>query len=1086
MSKAVKTGISWSFILISITALVLLDVAWKPMKEDAGTAYAVAEARADVSGRSTVAIVRSDNARLPERADPDAALTEGQVEAIVREACRLADIEEVVRPEHRWIAIKPNIVELKKRGSGVITDWRVVKAIVKIVHEIAPEARISIAEGGAWIPPERTDIMGGFHREEPQDGFEVAGYRALLDDEELSGVRLDIVDLNFDEVAETPVPGGAYVRETYFIPKTVLECDVLIDVPVLKVIAAVGMTNAMKNFVGIAPGMIYGWSKSEGYPPGSGNPGIPHSAPVLDEAIVELTALSGVDFVVVDAIVGMEKDKTDEHRDGIPVRLNTILAGGDVVAVDAVSARLIGLNPDDLEYITLGSRKGLGISDLDRIEIRGEELPKMVRRFEKPPVEWGGWGERGHYGQSNRLWLLKGPFPTKDGTQDFIDPTDPRAQTGQDGWSEPLYFHDDKIDLDTYYGDPSDCVAYAYAEFDAPKLQEAELWVGSDEGLAVWINGDPVYAFQGARRHHLPNDREAITIRKGTNTLLMKAQQSRGRYDFSVNICEPEEDPRYDGTRVFGLKFSVPTGDRPTTPEVTDIATADREDYDFGESASFSSIEGPDPFEAGEAAPERKILEGFPKLSEGLDYMIALQAVLAYRGEQMDASYLTGISGEAFKFYYDRRDPSDVATLSPFDPLPNVCDALGYTYAYSYNEEPDEAWSRLKGWIDMGYPVMACSGGWRSRWGVVVGYEEENHKAYLRQAPDPYRRMGRRGGPPPRSPSGEYETMGAFLKEWMGSWPGRADRFGNPQFVVGEKVGASARKDAVLQSLRNAVKLAADGDVTMVEEDRARVIPGGFHAYRRWWEYLQRDVRYDDLERRQQWRLLRFNSRSVDTLIGVRRAAAEYLKGISKHFDGEDRGRVEDAAEHYRIAADRLAEVQELLPQSRSRMSELPEEELAKFADHLKAAERLFDVYREEHAAVRLLGEVVDMPVPPLETWIPTDKAIARGEKLLYWECLNLDGVDDLIIQDEEITVEHLEWDPPEGMHHSFSRKLPKAEGYHLIVKWLEGRGEITVIEQPNAENSYAARIRVDDGPYGDADAYRFEVYLLAEGRSTP
>jgi len=370
MSKATKIGISWSFILITIAALVLLDVVRKPMKEDAGTAYAVAEAQASVSGTSTVAIVRSDNARLPKRMEPDTPLTEAHVEALVREACRLADIENVVRPEHRWIAIKPNIVELKTRGSGVITDWRVVKAVVKIVHEIAPEARISIAEGGAWVPPDRREVLGQIYRSDSGDGFEIAGFRGLLRDKELSGVRLDIVDLNFDDVAEIPVPGGGYNQDTYFMPKTVRECDVLIDVPVLKVITSLGMTNAMKNFVGIAPGLVYGWSKSEGYPPGSGNPGIPHTAPMLDETIVELTALSGVDFVVVDAIVGMERDKTDE-RDGVAVRMNTILAGSDVVAVDAVSARLIGLNPDDVEYITLGSRHGLGISDLDRIEVRG-------------------------------------------------------------------------------------------------------------------------------------------------------------------------------------------------------------------------------------------------------------------------------------------------------------------------------------------------------------------------------------------------------------------------------------------------------------------------------------------------------------------------------------------------------------------------------------------------------------------------------------------------------------------------------------------------------------------------------------------
>ena len=278
MNGLMKRWLPWSLILLSIAALILLDVVRKPVKKESGSVYTVGEASAEVPAKSVVSIVRSDYVHLAERVDPDSALTGAQVEAMVREAVRLGGIEQVVRPEHRWIVIKPNIVELKERGSGVITDWRVVKAIAKIVHQIAPDTRIGIAEGGSWIPPDRTEIIEQIRWiEEVGDGFKVAGYRQLLNDPEFADVQLDIVDLNFDEAVETPVPGGGYVRESYFIPGTILDCDVLIDAPVLKVIMAVGMTSAMKNFVGIAPGMIYGWAKNRGYPPGSGNPGIPHS-----------------------------------------------------------------------------------------------------------------------------------------------------------------------------------------------------------------------------------------------------------------------------------------------------------------------------------------------------------------------------------------------------------------------------------------------------------------------------------------------------------------------------------------------------------------------------------------------------------------------------------------------------------------------------------------------------------------------------------------------------------------------------------------------------------------------------------------
>ena len=350
------------------------------------------------------------------------------------------------------------------------------------------------------------------------DGFAVAGYRALLEDEELEGIDLDIVDLNFDETAEVSVPDQWYAREKWHLPLTVLECDFLISVPVLKVHGGIGMTSAMKNLVGIAPGMVYGWIKMMGYPPHSGNPGIPHHEDILDETIVDLVSMAGVDFAVVDAIVGMERWYDEGNR----MRLNTIVASADIVAADAVSSQLAGFNPFDFEYLTLAAYKGLGQCDPDRIKI-------------------------------------KGPFaPQKGRDEEFIDVVDPGALPGQNGWSAPVYFHDDRIDLDEYYDDPFDCVVYAYAEFTAPKNQDAELWLGSDEGLRVWINGEMVYDHAGRRRHRLPNDREQIRVQEGRNTVLVRSDQSRSRYDFSLNVCEVESDPRYDGNRVWGLKFSVP------------------------------------------------------------------------------------------------------------------------------------------------------------------------------------------------------------------------------------------------------------------------------------------------------------------------------------------------------------------------------------------------------------------------------------------------------------------------------------------------------------------------------------------------
>ncbi|MFA6109105.1 MAG: DUF362 domain-containing protein [Candidatus Latescibacterota bacterium] len=518
----------------------------------AGLAALLLTAPVLATDRAEVALVGSDWQGLDQPVSRDSVLTRAQIESLVRKALdQLGGLSRFVKPDHRWVVIKPNIVEVSQRGSGDITDSYVVWALVRMVHEAAPAARITIAEGaGGWISPGHPEVAKVFWTQ-VVDGFEATGYRDILQDSTLVGAQIDIVDLNFDESVERPVPGGGNARDQYFIPRTVLDCDVFIDVPVLKVTNSIGFTGAMKNLVGICPGRRYGWAKNAGNPPGIGA-GIPHTDMVFDEMIVDLTTLGRVNLAVVDATVGMERGLT-ASAGGSPVRLNAIIAGADPVAVDAVAVQVAGMNPADFEFLTLAQRRGLGTADPARIALTGQPLAEVKRRFEKKP------DERARYGQTPRTWLLKGPVALADSTA-----VDPRTTVvpGQRGWSAPVYFGDDKIDLRSWLQKPVNCAAYAYCEFVAPRTEGAELWVGSGEGLQVWIDGEQVYRSQQVRQHKLPNDKPAVQLRAGRHTLLVRAEQTRGAFDFSLNLCQVETDERYAGNRVAGLEFTVPSVER--------------------------------------------------------------------------------------------------------------------------------------------------------------------------------------------------------------------------------------------------------------------------------------------------------------------------------------------------------------------------------------------------------------------------------------------------------------------------------------------------------------------------------------------
>jgi len=75
----------------------------------------------------------------------------------------------------------------------------------------------------------------------------------------------------------------------------------------------------------------------------------------------------------------------------IPRIKNTLLAGYDQVAVDAVVAKMMGFEPLQLPAIKMAHDEGLGCGDVDQIEIIGEDISKINWNFrvKRSLVIWG-------------------------------------------------------------------------------------------------------------------------------------------------------------------------------------------------------------------------------------------------------------------------------------------------------------------------------------------------------------------------------------------------------------------------------------------------------------------------------------------------------------------------------------------------------------------------------------------------------------------------------------------------------------------------------------------------------------------------
>jgi uncharacterized protein (DUF362 family) len=95
----------------------------------------------------------------------------------------------------------------------------------------------------------------------------------------------------------------------------------------------------------------------------------------IHETLVDLLAIqkeihSGI-FAVMD---GTTVGDGQGPRTLKPVVKNVILASGDQVAIDAVSAKLMGFDPMTIKYIRLAHEAGLGVGDTREIEFVGDDV----------------------------------------------------------------------------------------------------------------------------------------------------------------------------------------------------------------------------------------------------------------------------------------------------------------------------------------------------------------------------------------------------------------------------------------------------------------------------------------------------------------------------------------------------------------------------------------------------------------------------------------------------------------------------------------------------------------------------------------
>ncbi|MEA3226864.1 MAG: HEAT repeat domain-containing protein, partial [Planctomycetota bacterium] len=82
-------------------------------------------------------------------------------------------------------------------------------------------------------------------------------------------------------------------------------------------------------------------------------------------------------------------------------------------------------------------------------------------------------------------------------------------------------------------------VAYLMTRLQWPADERVTLWIGSDDGVKLWVNGRLVHANNVARGFTPDQDRVTATFKKGENIILMKVTQNGMPWGASLRIDDP-------------------------------------------------------------------------------------------------------------------------------------------------------------------------------------------------------------------------------------------------------------------------------------------------------------------------------------------------------------------------------------------------------------------------------------------------------------------------------------------------------------------------------------------------------------------
>ncbi len=254
--------------------------------------------------------------------------------------------------QNRRVAIKPNLLTSALPHSGITTHPLIVEAVIRIIKKNG--GLPVLVESPAFHPLERVLKKTGLDVILARENVQAADTRRTTAIHNETGLKYK----NFQVAEELD------------------ECDIIINLPKLKTHGLTYFTGAVKNLFGT----INGLEKSKWH--FRANTKEDFTSFLLDLYGAFINGLNKPMIHIMDGILGLEGE--GPGAGGNPVMGHALICGTDAVAVDSVAVAVAGLDLRRVLTCVEGEKRGYGVADLEKIQIKGTGLEAFNNRFREP------------------------------------------------------------------------------------------------------------------------------------------------------------------------------------------------------------------------------------------------------------------------------------------------------------------------------------------------------------------------------------------------------------------------------------------------------------------------------------------------------------------------------------------------------------------------------------------------------------------------------------------------------------------------------------------------------------------------------